>query len=276
MSSNTIKQTKSKIIEHEVSETSCRLLIDAPEIARVANPGQFVHVLCGGSCDPLLRRPFSIYRAESESGQIAILYEIRGRGTALLAEKKPGDDVDLIGPLGKGFELPASGDQPVMLVGGGIGMPPLYFLAQRIATTVGHECMTFHMGAQTASKHVCYDEWFYFCGEDENKYWPATDDGSIGEQCLVTDLLRKRLEASAGSAQPLIYACGPIPMLKAVAGIAKENGAKCQVSLEAKMACGVGACMGCVIKVRDGDGFKYVRVCHEGPVFDAAEVIWDE
>ncbi len=277
MSSSTTSQIEVKIIEHEVSGTFCRLVMDAPEIAQAANPGQFVHVLCGGSYDPLLRRPFSIYQADPESGKVAILYEIRGRGTALLAEKRPGEALDVLGPLGNGFRLPISGDRSVLLVGGGIGAPPLYFLAQKIGEKVGRNCMAYHMGAQTRDKHVCMEDFQGLCeGFDvQKKYFTATDDGSCGHHGFVTQTLKEHF-AEVSWTVPIVYACGPIPMLKAVAGLAQEYGAECQVSLEAKMACGVGACMGCVIKVKDGDGFRYVRVCHEGPVFDAAEVVWDE
>lgn len=276
MSSST-KQVTARVLEHtRLSDSAFTLVLDAPEIAVLANPGQFVHVLCGGSYDPLLRRPLSIYRAEPDSGKLAMLYEVRGRGTALLAEKKPGDFVDVLGPLGNGFVLPKSSDQSILLVGGGIGAPPLYFLAQRIAERVGRSCMTFHMGAQTQDKHVCMDDFHSLCegSRVQNKYFIATDDGSCGHHGFVTHSMKTHLAEVAWMA-PMVYACGPIPMLRAVAGIAKEYGAQCQVSLEAKMACGVGACMGCVIRVRDGDGSKYVRVCHEGPVFDAEEVIWE-
>lgn len=276
MSSNT-KQINAKITEHVVSGTSCRLVMHAPELAVIANPGQFMHVLCGSSYDPLLRRPLSIYYAEPETGKLAVLYEIRGRGTALLAEKKPGDTVDIIGPLGNGFKLPDTADYRAILVGGGIGSPPLYFLAVRMGAPAALEQMEFHIGARTYGKHVCLDDFRRLCDGhvSSERLCVATDDGSYGHHGFVTDTLRNCLSLRS-EPMPLIYACGPIPMLKAVAGIAKDHGAKCQVSLEAKMACGVGACMGCVIKVRDGDGSKYVRVCHEGPVFDAAEVIWDE
>ncbi len=205
---------------------------------------------------------------------MAVLYEIRGRGTALLAEKKPGDLVDVIGPLGTGFTLPDSPTQQIVLVGGGIGAPPLSFLASTIAKSFGCERLTTMIGAQTAEKHICADE-FRGLSVDDNACLLATDDGSCGHSGLVTDILRERLK-SESLISPMIYACGPTPMLKAVALIAKEYHLKCQVSLEAKMACGVGACMGCVIKVHNGGGCKYVRVCHEGPVFDAEEVVWDE
>jgi dihydroorotate dehydrogenase electron transfer subunit len=252
------------------------MVLNAPELAQTAIPGQFVHVLCGSSHDPLLRRPFSIFNADGGAGQIAIMYEIRGRGTALLAEKRVGESVDVIGPLGNGFTLPECGNPPVVLVGGGIGAAPLYYLARMACDRVGDECVSLHMGARTAGLHVCHDEFSCMCQDDaDSRYWITTDDGSMGEHGFVTDLLLRRIEQLGPDSAPTIYACGPMPMLKAVAGIAKDHGIKCQVSLESKMACGVGACMGCVVKVRDGDGFKYVRVCNEGPVFDAEDIVWE-
>jgi len=267
---------RSEIAEHsEVGPRLWRLVFGSPELAASAIPGQFVHVLCGTSHDPLLRRPFSIHDADPDSGQAALLYEVRGRGTALLAEKRPGEMLDILGPLGNGFRLPVSGDQPVVLAGGGVGIAPLRFLARKIADAVGGECITFNFGARTSEMHVCLDDFRCLCPMDlESRLWIATDDGSLGDQGLVTDLLVRRVQELGDSEQPLIYACGPTPMLREVARIAGEHHLQCQVSLEAKMACGVGACMGCVVKARDGDGFKYVRVCKEGPVFDAHEVIW--
>ena len=265
-----------EILEHgEIAPRILRLAFHSPELAKAALPGQFAHVLCGASHDPLLRRPFSIHDADPDSGRVAIVYEVRGRGTALLAEKRPGERLDLLGPLGNGFELPEASNRPVWLVGGGMGAAPLYLLARRIAETAGSECMTFSVGARTAEMHICLDEFRCFCPTDlESRFWIATDDGSLGKRGLVSELLLRRVEAMDGPNPPIIYACGPTAMLREVARIAKEHSLECQVSLEAKMACGVGACMGCVVKVRDGEGFKYVRVCKEGPVFDAGRVVW--
>lgn len=235
-------------------------------------PGQFVHVLVGSTNDPLLRRPLSIH--DVDSGRIVLLYEVRGRGTALLAEKREGESVDLIGPLGNGFTLPTSADQPVLIIGGGIGAAPLKFLTRVIAEKYGKSCLHLLTGARSMSGHICHDEFCSFC-EDDDKYRVCTDDGSFGVKGVVTDLLNPWLDELSSKGDPIIYACGPTPMLKAVSAITKARGLKCQVSLEAKMACGVGACMGCVIKVRDGDSTKYVRCCKEGPVFDADEVVWD-
>jgi len=263
---------KSPIIEHEeIAGHARRLVLAAPEIAGFAEPGQFVHVLCGDSYDPLLRRPFSVHDVDRQSGRVRLLYEIRGRGTALLAEKRSGETLDVVGPLGKGFELPKSPGRPLVLIGGGIAVAPLYFLARRIAETIGCECAAFLIGARTESM-LLYVEEFARLGSDVRT---ATDDGSAGYRGFVTGLLEQYIHAMDRANPPLVYACGPMQMLKAVARITKEHGLKCQVSTEAKMACGVGACMSCVIKVRDGDSWKYVRCCKEGPVFDADDIIWE-
>lgn len=265
------------IADHrEVGPSTRRLVFHSPELAACAKPGQFVHVLCGSLYDPLLRRPFSIHDADADSGLISLLYEVRGRGTALLAEKLPGEILDVLGPLGNGFVLPESGDQPVLLVGGGMGVAPLKFLSRAIIGSIGADCLSFNFGARTAEMHVCLEDFRCACPDAESRLSIATDDGSLGEHGFVTDLLAKRVNGLSEPKSALVYACGPTPMLRAVARIAKEHDLACQVSLEAKMACGVGACMGCVIKVRSGDDFRYVRVCKEGTVFDAHEVIWDE
>lgn len=247
------------------------MVLEAPELANICKPGQFVHVLCGTSYDPLLRRPISIHDADPDTGQVVLLYEIRGRGTALLGERAAGDLVDLLGPLGNGFTMPSDSDQPVLLVGGGIGAAPIYFLNRMLAETIGCDKITAILGARTSDMLLCSDD-FSRAG---SAVCIATDDGTLGCKGFVTTLINEHIASLAeGSPMPLIYACGPTPMLKAVAQIANVHHISCQVSLEAKMACGVGACMSCVVKVHDGDSQKYVRVCKEGPVFNAEEVVW--
>lgn len=243
------------------------MTLGAPELAEICSPGQFLHVLCHSGNDPILRRPFSIHDADSKLGLVSLLYQVRGRGTQLLAERLPGEMLDVLGPLGRGFDLPKAAGQPILLVGGGMAVAPLYFLARRISETTGCAKTAFLIGAHTEDMLLCLDEFALL----RLVVQTATEDASHGHHGLVTDLLESYLH---GGDKPLVYACGPWPMLKAVAEITRAHGLKCQVSTEAKMACGVGACMSCVIKVRDGDSAKYVRSCKEGPVFDADEVIW--
>ena len=255
-------QIKSHIIEHEEVAPHTRLLVlGAPKLAQSAQPGQFVHVLCGSSYDPLLRRPLGVHAADPKTGHVSLLYEIVGRGTSLLAEKCKGEILDVLGPLGNGFALPKSKERPVLLIAGGIGIAPIYFLAQRIKNAA------IIIGARTKDMLLYTDQFA--------DVRTATDDGSAGYHGFVTGPLQEYIKGMDKSNPPLVYACGPMPMLKAVAGITKAHGLKCQISTEAKMACGVGACMSCVIKVKSGDSYEYVRACKEGPVFDAYEVIWE-
>ena len=267
--SPTARHLKLPIIEHEqVGPGVWRMMLGAPELAEVCIPGQFLHVLCHAGSDPLLRRPLSIHDADPKLGLISLLYQVCGKGTQLLTEKLPGEALDVLGPLGRGFDLPKTADQPILLVGGGMAVAPLYFLARRMGETVGCARTTILIGAGTKDMLLCLDEFALL----RLVVQTATEDASHGHHGLVTSLLENYLQSGD---RPLVYACGPWPMLKAVAEITKTHGLSCQVSTEAKMACGVGACMSCVIKVRDGDSSKYVRSCKEGPVFNADEVIWE-
>jgi len=278
-----------KIIEHEkLPSGHMRIILDAPELAASANPGQFAHVLCfpsGAGYDPLLRRPLSIHWADATQGQVAFLYEIVGRGTAILAEKCPGQTLDVLGPLGQGFTLPTTPTQPVLLIGGGVGVAPLYFLAQRVINIVGYERTTFALGARTGPlMSWCTDVYADLglgetlaaiaSGSLQPDIRTATEDGTCGCQGYVTEVVYEYCRNIDKSNPPLVYACGPTPMLQRVVDITKSCGLWCQVSLESKMACGIGACMSCVVKVKSGNSFEYLRACKEGPVFDADEVIW--
>lgn len=261
-----------RIIRHEEAIPGRReLIVHAPELAKASIPGQFAHIRCGTSIDPLLRRPISIHDADPESGEVAFLYEVRGRGTELLSQKQVGDVLDVIGPLGNGFTLPESLERPLVLIAGGIGVAPLHFLARWIAERVGCTQVTLLIGARSQNLLVCSDK-LAKLGADMRI---ATDDGSTGCCGFVTDLLNEYIAGMEAGSSPTVYTCGPMPMLRAVSRITKERGLWCEVSTEAKMACGVGACMSCVVRVRSGGTSKYVRSCHEGPVFDANEIVWE-
>lgn len=264
----------SLVVEHTVVTAQVRLLVlDAPEVAKSCVPGQFVHVQCAphSLVDPLLRRPLSVHDVDSMAGRISILYELRGRGTKELSLKRSGNEVDILGPLGRGFPLPPTSDDPVLFVAGGIGVAPLYFLAKRIAGKVDPREMTLLIGARSECLLTCVDK-FQELGCHVHT---ATDDGSHGFQGFVTGLFQEHLSRISGYRRPVVYASGPMPMLSVLSRLTIEHGLACWVSTEAKMACGVGACLGCAIKVRDGDSWKYVRCCKEGPIFDANEVIWE-
>jgi len=238
-----------------------RLTLLAPEITAAARPGQFVEILPGAKAamDPLLRRPISICAIDKENGRIDLVYREVGRGTRMLGEKQSGEKLDVFGPVGNGFVLPDEA-RKILLVAGGIGMPPLYALAQ------SHPEREFvlYYGARNQQELIMLEDWALL----KIPVKIATDDGSSGFKGRVTDLFLKE----AGTAYHLCCACGPRPMLTALAGILQQQGKKGLFSLEARMACGVGACLGCVCSTKHG----YQRVCVDGPVFPAEEVIWDE
>lgn len=226
-----------------------------------AVPGQFAMVKVGEGIEPLLRRPFSLHRvAPSGAGEFEILFRVVGGGTRRLAAVHVGERLDVLAPLGRGFRL--QGERP-LLVGGGVGVAPLLFLAETLLA--GGVTPKLLLGGRSDRDLLCHDDF----GCLAVPYALATEDGSAGEAGLVTRLLERELRDGAPGAA--VYACGPTPMLGAVAALCARHGVPCQVSLEAHMACGMGACLGCVVP---GSRETYVRVCKEGPVFDAGELDW--
>ncbi len=230
-------------------------------------PGQFVMVQVSGQNGPLLRRPFSIYNVnlDGEKTTIELLYKVVGTGTELLSNAKSGDAIDMIGPLGNGFSLtPPDGE--VYLAGGGIGVPPLFYLASMLKKD-GYDmshCRMF-LGGRSEADLLCREE-FERLGVSIHV---TTDDGSAGQQCLITSPLE---EAIAQTLPTMLYACGPLPMLECIVGISKKYTVPCQVSIESMMACGIGACLGCAVPKADDSG-AYLHVCQNGPVFDAETII---
>ncbi len=260
-------QLSAKILEkEEVATDHYRLALDAPLISKEAHPGQFVHVRITSQYMPLLRRPFSIHRM-NPSG-IEILFRVVGTGTMLLAEKRVGDELDIIGPLGHGFRVKED-TFTAILVAGGVGVAPLFALAERLRQFTEVKML---IGSKTRAGILCLER-LEALGIDVQV---ATDDGSLGTRRVVTDLLEDFLVTAASPKLP-IYGCGPMPMLRVLSEIAQLYSSPCQISLEADMACGVGACLGCVVKMVDRHSpshFEYKRVCVDGPVFDAREVLW--
>ncbi|MFA5039866.1 MAG: dihydroorotate dehydrogenase electron transfer subunit [Candidatus Omnitrophota bacterium] len=251
------------------------LELSAPRSFSRAVPGQFLHIRIEDSSDPLLRRPLSIHDLESRkrgksSGEktiVKILYEIAGKGTALLAEKRPLSQVDVLGPLGRGFDIKkARAANVIYLLAGGMGVAPLYFLAKRLSRE--KKKIEVLIGGRNKD-HIMREREFRDLGCEVHV---ATEDGSLGLKGRVTALLLERLKAARPQGRRAICACGPKPMLAAVAEISRQKSIPAQVSLEEFMGCGVGACLGCVIRTT----FGYKRICHDGPVFDAEEVIWTE
>ncbi|NMD42678.1 MAG: dihydroorotate dehydrogenase electron transfer subunit [Firmicutes bacterium] len=240
--------------------------LEAPLLARAA-PGQFVQLRIGSRTDPLLRRPLSVHYADPERGRIRLLSRVSGGGTALAASYRQGEELDLLGPLGQGFPF-LDREEPALLVGGGIGMAPLYFAAvQRRRAALPFELL---LGGRSSALLPPDD---YFSG-DRLRPLIVTDDGSRGGKGTVTALLEQRLEKVK---EPLrVHACGPAPMLARVVELARSAGAAVYLSLEARMGCGVGACLGCVHPFLREGRIEYRRVCRDGPVFDGEEVYFGD
>ncbi len=246
-----------------------KLILAGAETASMAEAGQFVMLRVNNGYDPLLRRPFAIHRYCRLSGQFEIMYQVVGRGTALMSQIPAGGQVDVLGPLGNGFRVPETAEAKFILVGGAIGVAPLLALAEDLIKNRGFDPgqLAVIIGGKSRTDILALSD-FAALGIDVQV---TTEDGSLGRAGLVTNPLADILQRDINRA---VFACGPTGMLKAVAKLSREQSAPCQLSLEALMACGVGACQGCVIKTKDGDGFAYRRVCHEGPVFDANEIVW--
>ena len=236
-------------------------------------PGQFVMIRIAGLHDPFLSRPISIYsflRGKSHC-TLELLYRVVGKGTQILAGLIKGSQVEISGPLGGSYAIDEN-KKNIVLIAGGIGVAPLSLLAQFLCQTACHEAdaMTFYLGAQSADAVVGLDHLRQYC----YNIIVCTDDGTLGKKSLVTAAFQKDIKKYAPD-QTAIYACGPKPMLRSLSTILDRQ-YFCQVSLEERMACGVGACMGCVVAVADEKGEKvYKRVCADGPVFDLQKVIWE-
>ena len=234
---------------------------------RRLKPGQFIMLRISNGVDPLLRRPFSIHNPIETDGRVTgieILYKVVGKGTRLLAGVSSGDRLDLLGPLGSAFLLP-EGVRRIFIVAGGIGVAPMVFLATHLlGRGIASGDMTVFVGGRTKDDLLCLEE-FERLGIVIRT---STDDGSAGDQCLVT----LPVELALDSRHPdVIYACGPLEMLKCVSGIAESRGIPCQVSIESNMACGMGACLGCAVPIKDTPG-EYVHACLDGPVFDLQQI----
>ena len=237
-----------------------RLVLDAPQIAAAAQCGQFVHIACGEG--NLLRRPISICNVEGD--KMTLVFQVKGAGTKWLAGRRAGDLLDVLGTLGHGFRMQELGARPIF-VGGGIGVPPL-LITMRAAREMGAQPAAI-LGFRSRPAVILEDA-FRKVGET----YVCTDDGSYGQHGFVTDVLKTQIAGATA-----VCACGPKPMLRAVAQIAEAQGVPCQVSMEERMGCGIGACLvcACELKLKEGqEGVRYGHVCKDGPVFDSKEVVW--
>ena len=268
--------------------------IEAPDIAATARPGQFITVQCEGL---ILRRPLSIHQvviaSKTKQSQVALLFKVAGKGTLWLSQRKSGHRIDVLGPLGKGFSVEREATN-LLLVAGGMGIAPLVFLAQKASSR--HSITLIH-GANTGP-HLCQQQFL----PKGVRFIPVTEDGSIGQKGVVTDVLPHFLDWA-----DQIYACGPVAMYKAMAeqivsqspslpvtpteqddrrmpsslrselrltriDSANNQLKKCQVSLEVRMGCGIGACYGCTIKTKKG----LKQVCRDGPIFELDDIMWED
>lgn len=266
-----IKLEAEVLHNEKITADICRLTLMAPAIAGAARAGQFVMVKAHKDFDPpLLRRPFSIHQA-TEEGHLQILFKTIGQGTTFLSTRQPGDILDLLGPLGRGFTLPRQPEN-ICIVGGGMGIAPLFYLTRRLlSSTIEHNGIKVFLGAATACEVELLQQEFADLGVE---VLTATDDGSFGHHGLVTELLSVKLDLLK---HWNVYTCGPHPMMTALSGFCLEKKWPCQVSLETLMACGISACLGCAIRSSEQmvvNNKPYMHVCKEGPVFEAGEVAW--
>lgn len=249
----TVEMAKVKSIDF-ITDIICDLKLYCPNIAKEAKAGQFVEVYPDNGVN-LLSRPISICEIDKNEGTLRLVFQIVGKGTKLFSQLKPNDEIRLLGPCGNGYTL---GEGKAILVGGGIGVPPLLETCKQLK---GEKIVV--LGFRSGSFLV--DE-FEKLGA---KVFVATDDGSVGFKGNVVDLLKA--ENITGD---MIYSCGPKIMLKFLSMYAADNNIPCQVSMEERMACGIGACVGCVVQIKDGNSWTYKKVCKDGPVFDSKEVCW--
>ena len=257
-------QEKATVIRVEqFSQKNYRLTLEAPEIAGRAKPGQFVMVRTGVGKDPLLRRPFSIHQTSS-AGTIQLYFKVVGRGTDILAHVKEGESLSVFGPLGHGFNIKE--DSPAVLIGGGLGIAPMLFLAKKICSVKDETSQNVIIlgGREKNEVEPLLDD-FKECGF---KLLTATDDGSLGHHGYVTEVLK----SLTLSPDWTVYACGPEPMMAGVSEFCSLNKIYCQVSVERVMACGMGACLGCSKPTKKG---TYTHVCMNGPVYNAEELVWN-
>ncbi|MFO7870177.1 MAG: dihydroorotate dehydrogenase electron transfer subunit [Kiritimatiellia bacterium] len=241
------------------------LVLHEPAISSAIQPGQFVHLRVPNLASSVLRRPFSVFKIDTP--RLSILYECVGVGTRAMTRLRPGETVSIMGPLGNGFPTESDKAYPV-LIAGGYGVAPLHFLASRLDRKG-----TVFIGGADGDRVLCAEDF-------EHIGWrviPATEDGSLGYSGLVTEALEEWLGEYQRSFETLeFFACGPDGMLRTVSQQAIFLKSKVWVSLDRHMGCGIGACLACVHKIRDGKGdIKWKRVCREGPVFEARQVVWE-
>ena len=283
---NTINVEEAEILSHQAFAGQQNLLtVHAPRIAETARAGSFVHITCDDSRP--LRRPISIMRVDKKNGRVELLYKIFGEGTKLLSKREVGERLNIMGPIGTPFKSHMERPRP-LLIGGGVGIPPMIFLADELREIKGAYNPFVIMGsevpfpfkpqpskiivpgapAEVIAAMPLLEDWGIASRLASTQGYPGCFEG------YVTDLARAWLDALDENQrkQVEVFACGPHPMLEAVAAMARQYRLPCQVSMEEFMACGVGGCAGCVVEVQTENGPAMKRVCVDGPVFDARSV----
>lgn len=233
-----------------------KLAFSCADMARMALPGQFVHVKVNDS-SRILRRPFSV--SDVIDDVLYIVYQVRGAGTRTLSQLKPGDEIDVIGPLGKGFDVDKAKHR-ALVVGGGLGIAPMVYLAKNL----GEKARVF----------LGYKDQLFLMDEF-NSPIVSTETGEYGYRGFITELVEGYLK-QCDFTPDIIYACGPVGMLKSIRALSQRYRIPCEISLEERMGCGIGACLVCSCKIKSGESWHYKRVCADGPVFTADEVIFDD
>ena len=252
-------QTLSELIKKEkLAEEIYKFSIKAPQIAKIAKPGQFIEIRVADRIVPILRRPISIYNIEKDKGIVEFIFQVKGEGTKILSNKEEGDKIDIIGPLGKGT-FNYENLENIAIIGGGIGVFPLYELAKNASKT---SKVNTYLGFRNKNFVVLEKEF----RSVSNNLIITTDDGTYGEKGFAIEFLRRDIKEK--NIQK-IFACGPLPMLKSVQELAEKENIECEISLEERMACGMGVCLGCTIKVKQEKNFTYLPVCKYGPVFNS-------
>ena len=241
------------IKNEEIASGIFDLWVENPTLSSIAKPGQFAHILVPGK---VLRRPISI--CDADKSCLRLVYQVKGEGTEILSKIKEGEYLDIIAPLGNGFEIKE--DKKYCFIGGGIGVPPMLYASKM------KEKPVVITGFRNKDLVILQSDF----RKDNCELYLTTDDGTAGEKAFVTDVLKRKLNDIDE-----VCACGPSPMLKAIAEICNDANVPCQISLEERMGCGIGACLVCACAVRRNDGSEdYVHVCKDGPVFDSKEVIF--
>jgi dihydroorotate dehydrogenase electron transfer subunit len=247
-----------------------RLVIHSPGLAKNTKPGQFIMLKVGDNYDPLLRRPMGIYKISNRDNNpcVELLYQVVCKGTAKMSAMKKGHLVDMLGPFGNGFAIPKNIEIAVF-VAGGVGIAPLAMLAEKMVRDTSDLKTYLFIGGKSKNDVLCLDDFEKL----NTEICITTENGSLGNQGIVTSPVSEFIDQKANG-QASFFACGPFQMLKAVSELTAKKNIPCQVSLDRRMACGFGACLGCVIKIIQGNNRLYKNVCTDGPVFDAREVCW--